>query len=94
VPIIYDPPAGDHQLGNPVDTWGCDYLFASHPPMVELLASIRSDPMLRGHPSRGTTPTTLAIQMDAQVATVLYEKLGDLIRKMGWQRQVSGGRPI
>jgi hypothetical protein len=32
--------------------------------------------------------------MDALVAMELYETLGDLIRTMGWQQHIKGGRPI
>jgi hypothetical protein len=60
------------------------------PQWVELIASIESDPMLRGLPSRGSTATTLAGQMDARVAIVLYERLDELGRKMGWLPQKEG----
>jgi hypothetical protein len=33
---------------------------------------------------------SLAIQMDARVAIALYEKLGELGRKMGWLPQKEG----
>ena len=92
--IPYDPPAGDHELSVPVEHWGAEYVQGSHPPLVELIASIQTDPMVRGRLSRGSTATTLAVQMDARVAMGLYEKIGDLIRSMGWQQHMTGGRPI
>lgn len=87
MPFLYDPPAGDHEIQTPVEDWQAGYMQGSHPPLVELIASIQSDPMLRGRLSRGSTATTLAVRMDAQVAMSLYEKLGLLGRTMGWLPQ-------
>ena len=85
MPHLVDLPASDHQLASPIECWTVSYLPGSDlPPLVELIASIQSSPMLRGRPSRGSTATTLAIQMDARVAIDLYERLGELSRSMGW----------
>jgi hypothetical protein len=86
-------PASDHQLGRPVVDWTAGYVWGSHPPLVELIASIQSDPPKPGWPSRGSTATTLAIQMDARVAIDLYERLGALIRSMGWPPQIEAETP-
>jgi hypothetical protein len=85
---------GDHDIGDPVVAWSTDYVPASHPPLVELIASIQSSPRQLGNLSRGRTATSVATRMDARVAMELYEKLGDLIRSMGWQQHITGGRPI
>jgi hypothetical protein len=84
------PAAGDHQLGHAVEWWTASYVWGSHPPLIELIASIESDPMLRARPTRGSTAATLAIRMDALVAIDLYEKLGELGRSMGWLPQKEG----
>jgi hypothetical protein len=81
---MVDLPIGDHELSLAVQDWKPDYVHGSHPPKIELIASIQSDPMVSGHLSRGTTATTLAIQMDAQTALRLYEKLGMMGRSRGW----------
>jgi hypothetical protein len=85
---------GDHDIPNPVEAWDTNYVSGSHPPLVELIASVQSSPRQLGTLSRGQTATSVAARMDARVAMGLYEKLGDLIRSMGWQQHITGGRPI
>jgi len=85
---------GDHDVPDSVVAWSADYVPGSHPPLVELIASIQSSPRISMAQARGQTATSVGVRMDALVATALYEKLGDLIRNMGWQPQVTGGRPI
>jgi hypothetical protein len=85
VPNSISLPISDHQLDQPVTGWAAHYARGSHPPMVELIASVQSAQPKPGWPSRGSTATTLAIQMDAQVAIDLYQRLGNLARSMGWQ---------
>jgi hypothetical protein len=84
MPNLVTLASGDHDLADPVVQWYAHYVDGSHPPMVELLASLKVDPMLRGRLSRGTTATTLAIQMDAQVAIDLFARLRALAHSMGW----------
>ena len=84
---------GQHMLlADPVTRWTT--LFSdTNPPSVVLTASIQSGPK----PPLFPPPygeTSVAVQMDALVAIELYEKLGDLIRSMGWQKHIQGGRPI
>jgi len=81
---VFPLTTGDHQLGDLVEDWGAAIVPGSKPPLVELLASIECDPKLRGRPSRGSTPTTLAIQMDPRVAMRLYEQIRNLAHSMGW----------
>jgi hypothetical protein len=90
MPNLVTLPTSDHQLGSPVEEWVASYLWGTDPPLVELIASIKSDPPKLGWPSRGSTGTTLAIQMDARVAIQLYDKLGELGRSMGWLPQKEG----
>lgn len=85
-------PIGEHALSEPVVDWSATYVHLSHPPMVKLTASIAGGPIPPLFPSHGTTATTLAIQMDARAAIVLYERLGNLGRTMGWLPQKEGGR--
>jgi hypothetical protein len=85
---------GDHDVPDPVTAWSVSYLTGSHPPLVELIASIQSAPRQMTGLSRGQTATSVGVEMDARVAMELYEKLGDLIRSMGWQQHIAGGRPI
>jgi hypothetical protein len=87
MPNPFDLPASDHDLASPVEGWTATYVWGTHPPLVKLIASIQSSPMMRGRPSRGSTATSLAIQMDARVAIDLYERLGELGRSMGWLPQ-------
>ena len=84
MPHLLDLPASDHELIKPVEGWAANSVSGTHPPLVELIASIQSSPMVRGRPSRGSTATTLAMQMDARAAIDLYERLGELARSMGW----------
>lgn len=46
------------------------------------LVQVGSSPPIS--PNLGPKATTLAVQMDAQVAMLLYAKLGLLIRNTGW----------
>jgi hypothetical protein len=86
-------PQGDHVLPEPVVHWKAEPLD-SIPPSVKLIASVESGPRQTTAPTQGETATSVAIHMDARVAIALYERLGDLIRSMGWQRNIGGGRPI
>jgi len=62
-----DLPGGDRRLPQTIVAWSAPkYAWGSHPSLVELTASIESDPELRGRPSAGSTATTLAIQLDAR----------------------------
>jgi hypothetical protein len=84
---------GQHTLlADPVIRWAVQF-SDTQPPSVVLTASVQAGP---NPPILGTIhgETSVAVQMDAQVAIELYERLGDLIRSMGWQRQVGGERPI
>jgi hypothetical protein len=84
---------GEHLLlADPAVAWRVEF-SDTNPPSVVLTASIQAGPqppIFPGPPGE----TTVAIQMDARVAIGLYERLGDLIRSMGWQQHISGGRPI
>jgi hypothetical protein len=80
------PTLGEHELEEPVLAWSVETLDGPAP-MVELLASLRSQPMTPLFPmTRGQTATTLAIRMDPVVAMKLYEQLGELGRRMGWRQ--------
>jgi hypothetical protein len=84
---------GQHLLfADPAVRW--DVQFSdTNPPSVVLTASMQvgpSPPIFP--PPHGET--SVAVQMDARVALQLYEQLGDLIRSMGWQKHVTGGRAI
>ena len=83
-------PTGDHALSDNVVDWSATFVD-SIPPAVKLNASIADGPFPPIFPIQGATATTLAIQMDARVASVLYEKLGNLGRSMGWLPQKEGG---
>jgi hypothetical protein len=85
MPTVMNLSAGDHGIDCPAEGCAVEYVWGSHPPLVELIASIESDPKLRGLPSRGSTATTLAIRMDAQVAMELYRRIALLAHSMGWQ---------
>jgi hypothetical protein len=73
----------DYEIQEPIVGWSAHYLDAS-PPMVELIASVRSGPRQTSAPSRGNTATSVAIQMDVQVAINLYQRIADLAHSMGW----------
>jgi hypothetical protein len=84
---------GEHLLlADPATEWAIEFLDIQ-PPSVQLTASISTGPGLPMFPAPVGT-TSVAVQMDARVAIELYEKLGDLIRSMGWQQHITGGRPI
>lgn len=84
---------GQHMvLADPADGWKVE-LLDSNPPGVRLIASIAAGPKPPIFPGP-SGETTVAIPMDVRVAIGLYEQLGDLIRTMGWQQHISGGRPI
>lgn len=84
---------GQHMLLNdPVTRWTVEF-SDTQPPSVVMTASVGVGPK----PPMFPPPygeTSVAVQMDAEVAMRLYEQLGDLIRSMGWQQYVEGGRPI
>jgi hypothetical protein len=65
----------------------------TNPPSVVLTALMQVGPKPPIFPAP-YGETTVATQMDARVAIELYEKLGDLIRSMGWQQHVREGTPI
>jgi hypothetical protein len=76
----------DHDLLEPAVGWLVHPLTTAWPPAVELIASIQSSPTPPIFPpTRGQTATTLAIQMDAQVAIDLYRRIALTARSMGWQ---------
>jgi hypothetical protein len=84
---------GEHILyADPAIGWTVQF-SDTQPPSVVLTASMQAgpNPPIFPMPYGGTT---LAFQMDAKVAIELYEKLGDLIRSMGWQQHITGERPI
>lgn len=56
----------------------------SHPPQVELIASIATEPTPPPVPLQEQTATTVAIRMDARVAIHLYRRIGLIARSMGW----------
>ena len=74
----------DHVLvADPVTEWIPEFLD-SRIPSVMLTAAVQVGPNPPIFPAPGGRATTLAVQMDARVAIELYEKLGHLIRSMGW----------
>jgi hypothetical protein len=81
-----DLPQGDHALAAPVVHWNAEFVDAI-PPAVKLIASIESGRRQTTAPNQGQTATSLAIQMDARVASDLYLRLADLGRRMGWLPQ-------
>jgi hypothetical protein len=84
---------GQHLLiADPAVAWKIEF-SDTIPPSVILTASIQAGPNPPIYPAP-YGETTVAVQMDARVAIGLYERLGDLIRSMGWQQHVSGERPI
>ena len=84
---------GEHLLlADPAIGWNVQF-SDTNPPSVVLTASIQAGPKPPIFPPP-YGETTVAIQMDARVAIGLYEQLGDLIRSMGWQQHIAGGRPI
>ena len=86
-------PVGQHVLfSDPATHWNVQF-SDTQPPSVVLTATMQAGPKPPIFPGP-SGETSLAIQMDAGVAIGLYERLGDLIRSMGWQRHVSDGRPI
>ena len=73
--------SGQHLLLEPVFYWTIQ--SSNEPPSkVILTASIQSGPNPPIFPA--LSATTVAFQMDTRVAIELYEKLGELGRKMGW----------
>jgi hypothetical protein len=75
---------GQHLLFEPVISWKDPQLSETHPQKIVLTASIQSGPTPPISPTQTHMATTLALQMDAEVAMQLYEKLGSLGRSMGW----------
>jgi hypothetical protein len=78
---------GNHELSEPVVDWSATFVD-SIPPRVKLTASVAGGPAPPIFPTQGGAATTLVIQMDARVASVLYVKLGNLGRSMGWLPQI------
>jgi len=84
---------GQHLLiADPADRFDVEF-SDTNPPSVVLTASIQVGPRPPIFPGP-SGETSVAIQMDARVAIRLYEQLGDLIRSMGWQQNITGARPI
>jgi len=85
---MLDLAADDYRLAEPIVDWNVPaQVQGIQGDLVELIASIKSDPALRDRRSQGKTATTLAIQMDSKAAKWLYEMLGALGRSMGWLPQ-------
>ncbi len=83
---------GHHLLSEPLVHWDAPLPSNTPHPSVVLTASILSGPAIPIFPPlQGHTATTLAIQMGAEVAMQLYEKLGELGRSMGWLPQPEAG---
>jgi len=81
---------GDHYLvSDLVDDWRAEFADTK-PPSVVLTASVQAGPNPPIFPNQGHMATTLAVQMDAQVAMLLHRKLDELGRKMGWLPQTKG----
>jgi hypothetical protein len=75
---------GEHLLVNdPVIHWDAGF-SDTRPPSVVLTASVQAGPT---PPISQYMATTVAVQMNAIIAMQLYEKLGELGRKMGWPPQ-------
>lgn len=68
---------GEHLILQPVLRWETK----ASEDRVALTASIRSG---SGPEVSPVGATTVALQMDAQVASKLYRQLGELGRSMGW----------
>ena len=84
---------GQHTLlSDPVTRWVVQFAD-TNPPSVVLTASVQAGPKIPIF-SGPAGATSVGLQMDALVAIELYEQLGDLIRSMGWQQNIAGGRPI
>jgi hypothetical protein len=73
----------DYDLSDPAVGW-LAHVVKTNPAQVELIASIRVPLQIPSRPSRGSTATSVAIQMDAQVAIGLYQQIGVLAVQMGW----------
>jgi hypothetical protein len=82
-------PTGLHQIIiNPVTD--CSVRFSDDPDRpVVLTASMRSGLGLPIFPPPAGA-TSVAVQMDSQVAMKLYEQLGELGRSMGWLPPIEG----
>ena len=81
---------GDHWLiSDLVVEWRPEFVD-TNPPTVVLTASVQAGPKTPIFPTQGHMATTLAVQMDAGVAVQLYQKLGHLIRSMGWPTSPTG----
>jgi hypothetical protein len=87
MPAIVYLAAGDHDLAETIVDWKAGEIRGGPSPLVGLIASIETHPLAGIRPSRGSTATTLAIQMDQKAASWLYEQLGVLGRSMGWLPQ-------
>jgi hypothetical protein len=83
VPLIITHGA-DYDLSDPVVDWVAHFIDAN-PPGIELIASIQVPRQIPSVPTRGSTATSVAIQMDARVAIDLYRRIGLLAAQMGWQ---------
>ena len=83
---------GDHRLvKDPVVHWEAAFSDTKSPGVV-LTASIQVGATPPIFPTQGHSATTLAVQMDGQVAMQLYDQLGELGRSMGWLPQKAGER--
>lgn len=81
---------GDHWLiVDPVVEWRPKFVD-TNPPSVVLTASVQAGAKPPIFPSHGQATTTLAVQMDSAVAIQLCQKLGHLIRSMGWPTSPTG----
>jgi hypothetical protein len=77
---------GQHTLlADPVIDWDAQF-SDTNPPSVVLTALIQAGPQPPLFPAPHGE-TSVAVQMNAQVAMQLYEKLGELGRSMGWLPQ-------
>ncbi len=85
MPLPVNLTLGDHELQKPVVAWMAR-IVTGDPETVKLIASLQSSPRGPSLPSQGQTATSLAFQMDRQVAMSLYQELGELADSMGWQR--------
>jgi hypothetical protein len=82
IPMTINP--DEHWLlQNRAECWNA-ICSSTNPPTVELTASVQAVRQSLFGEHQEPTATTLEIHMDAAVAKKLYQKLGELGRKMGW----------
>jgi hypothetical protein len=89
MPFPVDLAQGDHE-SVPAVHWSVRYINGTHPPQVEMIASLESATRQTTAANRGQTATSLTIPMDAKVAIAWYEELGRELRSMGWLPQAEG----